>query len=85
MNTIKFLNYLIQNKNNLKIKTLTDLTINDGTQYLNSPSNEDNSRDEATLDQLLLWSKTIPTDCHIPKKTIKAYNKAPTEKHVGAI
>lgn len=25
--------------------------------------------DEAELDQLLPWSKTIPTDCHVPKKT----------------
>ncbi len=25
--------------------------------------------DEATLDQLLPWSKSIPTDCHVPQKT----------------
>ncbi|MGE7910299.1 hypothetical protein [Lysinibacillus xylanilyticus] len=60
MNTIKFLNYLIQNKNNLKIKTLTDLTINDGTQYLNSLSNEDISREtiidiERTLNKFFIW------------------------------
>ncbi|MFJ5788968.1 site-specific integrase [Lysinibacillus sp. NPDC093197] len=60
MNTIKFLNYLIENKSKLKIKTLTNLTINDGTQYLNSLSNAGISREtiidiERTLNKFFIW------------------------------
>ncbi|WP_411502743.1 hypothetical protein [Brevibacillus centrosporus] len=65
-NTVKFLNYLLENKRKLNILTLWDLSISHGTQYLNSLSFDGVSRDtvkdaERTLTFFYLW--LVKTGC----------------------
>lgn len=65
-NTVKFLNYLLENKRKLNILTLRDLNIAHGTQYLNSLSSDGVGRDtvkdaERTLTFFYLW--LVKTRC----------------------
>lgn len=60
MNLIKFLNYLLQNKIKLNIKSISEISLKDGTQYLNSLSANGMSREtiidtERTLSQFYAW------------------------------
>lgn len=88
MNIIKFLNYLLQNKNKLNIKSLIELTIKDGTQYLNSLS-ANGSREtiidaERTLSQFYGWllknnfnTKISQSDIKLVESGFGKYTESP--------
>ncbi|MCG7384680.1 hypothetical protein MH144_18665 [Paenibacillus sp. ACRRY] len=60
LNTVKFLNYLLLNKRNMNIHSLSDLTFVEGNYYLNLLTSEGQSRgsvkdNERTLTRFYLW------------------------------
>lgn len=60
LNTVKFLNYVLFNRRNMNIHSLSDLNFTDGNNYLNSLTSEGQSRgsvkdSERTLTYFYLW------------------------------
>lgn len=60
LNTVKFLNYLLVNRRSMRIHSLSDLKLADGSKYLNTLTSEGQSRvtvkdSERTLTYFYLW------------------------------
>lgn len=83
-NTVKFLNYLLINKKSMRIKSLQDLKIEHGTEYLNNFSLEEVSRDtvkdaERTLTQFYFWLAKLDVIPSLSKETFER-----KESHFGS-
>lgn len=83
-NVVQFLNYLVSNRRKLKISSLTELTINHGTEYLNHLSLKGVKRStvmdaERTLTTFYLWLIKIDVIPLIPEKVFEK-----KETHLGS-
>lgn len=72
-NVVKFLNYIVENKNRLEVKSLSDITLSTGVNFLNSLfSSEDTVREiERTLTQFYIYLSQTGCITQIPDSAFK--------------
>lgn len=83
-NIVKFLNYILKNKNRLHIRSIQDLKVPHGTEYLNNLSFEGVSRDtvkdaERTLTRFYIWLAKLEV---IPSLSEETFERK--ESHFGS-